>query len=367
MEFEPFDGLAFFEIPHKDTFRETLVNYTCRIQLFSSLGDTAIRNAELQEIKIKVPFGFSELGAVDENLEELVQEAKDAAGTGFWGAIGTLEGILRWGYYISNLLNSWNQIAEIIEGPAKRATDAARSIPAGTPAAVAACFGLNTATEEADLAVAPFRAISAFFACSPNTGVDFYDAWIGWIPQHYNDLMNIEILKLPDSPLGDAEQAFKPARNVRENLYLSSMALCIPGIIHNLDQYRQIMCRKVYCLEQEVPANLATVESCDKLEGLLTCKYFAGEAWYILPFSQFWDGFLNVLRNALRDPFAAAHTLNIGICGVTCITSGSLSGACNFSYWLWDIIGFIEGLVGTITTIVKDIDSGGLQYCDSVL
>ncbi|MBU1622096.1 MAG: hypothetical protein KJ597_00830, partial [Nanoarchaeota archaeon] len=92
-----------------------------------------------------------------------------------------------------------------------------------------------------------------------------------------------------------------------------------------------------------------------------------GELWYILPFSQFFDGVVSALRDALKDPFASLHTATILYCGIKCTIDNRLAAGCNLAYWLWDIIGFVEQVVGLATTIYQDIDSGGLQYCDSVL
>lgn len=150
-------------------------------------------------------------------------------------------------------------------------------------------------------------------------------------------------------------------------MYLSAAALCVPGLVHNLDKYRQIKCRKIYCLENEVKGNIATVSSCNELEGLLTCKYFIGELWYILPFSRLYDGVIGLLRSALRDPIALLRTGTILYCGSTCLLDAELSKGCNFAYWLWSIVDWIEGTVSFIITVADDLEAGGLNYCDSVL
>ena len=120
-------------------------------------------------------------------------------------------------------------------------------------------------------------------------------------------------------------------------------------------------------MENEVKGNVATVDTCNQLEGLLTCKYFIGELWYIIPFSQFYDGIIGLLRNILRDPIALAHTATIVGCGTYCLATGTLTSFCNLSYFIWRGIDWIEGMVSFIYTVVDDIGKGGLQYCDSVL
>jgi len=184
--------------------------------------------------------------------------------------------------------------------------------------------------------------------------------------------MDIEVLKGPGkctAEVGKTKQGgcpYKPARSVRDNIYLSFAGVCLPGIIHNMDKIRQIKCRHVMCLENEVAAGLTTVGACSQLKGLLMCKYFVGELWYILPFSQFYDKIIGVFQNAIRDPVAVAHTATWATCTILCFTTSSASALCDWTKYVWDVIDWIGSTVGLITTVVQEFKSGGLQYCDSV-
>ncbi|MBU1974471.1 MAG: hypothetical protein KKH52_03695, partial [Nanoarchaeota archaeon] len=240
LEFVPFDGKEFFGITGEEKeFKNVMAEYTCQVQIYSRVGNTAIQKAELEEFTVSVPFAFSELGAQDENLAKLIQDAKDEADSGFWGVIGTLENIMKWLYYISNILNIVNNVAEIIVAAQEGVTTPVKTTD------IAICFGLNSALDVSDAGISIFRNIAAFFACSPDTGIPWYDDWIGWIPGYYNQLMDIELLQEPGhcaDTAGSESCAAKPARSVRDNLYLSAVSLCIPGLVHNLDKYRQIKC-----------------------------------------------------------------------------------------------------------------------------
>ncbi len=368
LEFEPFDGVALFNLAETggEEFTTREVGYMCTFQIFSAVDGNALARAELQEVTVSVPFGFSTLGAPDANLEEIIKNEREAASTGFWGVIGTLEKIIKWLRYIAGIATVIIGAAKIVNALESGTDNILRETPA-SGSMIATCLGMNGAVDTADTAATALSVPLSILSCKADTGLGWYDTWVGAIPEKYNQLMNIEILKSPTSPLGKDQQAWKPARSVYDNLYLSIAALCVPGLVHNLDKYRQIKCRKIYCLENEVKANLATVESCSELEGLLTCKYFIGELWYILPFSQFYDGIINLLRNALKDPLALAHTATILGCGISCAVSGTLSSACNLLYFLWDVIDWIEGTVSFIITIADDLEQGGLSYCESVL
>ena len=378
LEFEPFDGKEMFNLPEMggEHFTTKNVDYVCKFRIFSAVDGNALANPELQEVTVSVPFGYSVLGAADARLEELIAEEREAASTGFWGVIGTLEKVIKWLRYIASVITTVYGLLGIIEGPSKTALEPLGKNPITSSAAIATCLGLNSVTQGVHKGIDILSTPLAILSCKTPSGISWYDSWAGAIPAYYNQLMNIEVLQSPDFrgltsnangqkvPL---QSAWKPARSNYDNLYLSAASFCVPGLVHNLDKYRQIKCRKIYCLENEVKANVATVSTCNELEGLLTCKYFIGELWYILPFSQLYDGVIGLLRSALRDPIALLHTGTIVVCGAHCLYSQQLSGTCNNIYWLWGVIDWIEGTVAFIFTIVDDLESGGLNYCDSVL
>ena len=138
-------------------------------------------------------------------------------------------------------------------------------------------------------------------------------------------------------------------RDIRENLFLSIAGLCLPGIIKNVDQFRQIKCRKIVCLENEVRSTLATVSMCEEMEDMLVCKYVLGEAWSVIPFLGFYDQVIKALARAFADPFAMFHTLNIVGCGIYCTASNTVSGFCTYSLFIWEIVDVLESVVGFIT------------------
>ncbi len=361
IEFEPFDGRKLFNLKKTggEDFTKKYADYVCRIQIYSKVEDTAIGTAEMQEIAVSVPFGFSDLGAQDENLKQLIQEARDEAGSGFWGVIGTLQSILKWLNYISQIIQTILSTINIVL-IAQAGIEPAYQTPA-KGGAIAGCFGLSNAAVDASKAVEYLSIPVNILSCNDEgMGMKWLKNWREGILSAYN----IEIGKSPDSPIGEKE--FRPARSIKDNLYLSLAGVCVPGIIQNLDKYRQVKCRKVVCLEQEVKAGLATVSQCNELESLLTCKYFVGELWYIIPFSQFYDSIINALWHIMRDPIALARNGVLIGCGIDCVVSSKLASGCAYAYYVIDIADWIEGIVSFIVTISEEFDHGGLQYCDSV-
>ncbi len=377
LEFDPFDGREMFNLKESggEGFTTHVVDYNCKLQIYSRVGKTAINTGEIQDVKVSVPFGFSVMGSKDESLAKAIKKARAEAGSGFFGVIGKLEMVMKWLYYISQLASTIVGAVQLVN-TIKLDLVAPYKVELTKPAAIAACFGLDTVVNRVGDSVNWLSIPINILSCNP-TGVSWmkwYDEWLGVLPKYYNELLQIEVLNVPE--LGDAlkptgeerrKVSYAPARSVRDNFYLSIAGVCLPGLIHNLDKYRQIKCRKVVCLENEVAQGLTTIHGCNELDKLLTCKYFIGELWYLFPFSQFFDKVTNMLKSAARDPVSAIHTANVLGCGLACLsTGGEISYFCQVTNRIWDTVDWIVGVISFFTTVIQDIKAGGLQYCDSV-
>lgn len=378
IEFEPFDGRSLFQIGQKEEteFVKQEVEYVCTFKIFSQVGKNAVRAAEVQQVNVLVPFGFSTLGAQDENLDQVIQEARDDINTA-WDVIGVMAEVLKWLDYLVQVYNIIMKIVSLFEFAGKGSTDAVAAaekafvVTSGAAEAqrIASCFGFHGGTTSASEGGEIFDVILEVLTCRPQNGgsLGWYSQWQSFILELYK----VEMLKAPGDKLAKGfnpgEQYYSHPRDIRENLFLSFAGLCIPGIIKNLDEFRQIKCRKIACLENEVRAGLATVAMCEDLEDLLVCKYVVGELWYLIPFSQFWDQVIGGLSKALADPFAILHTVTVATCGILCASgTSSASGGCTYANYIWEIFGTLEDIVGFLTTVIEDFSNGGLNYCDSV-
>jgi len=393
LEFTPFDGREMFNLEEseEESWDGTTVEFLCKLNIFSKVGNLALNNGEVQEVYVKVPFAFSELGAQDENLEEKISDLKHDASTGIWGLIGTLSKILKWVRYVGQALGMINSVVMLFQAGKDIFSNTATTTK-GTPAAgatevsaISYCFGADSAQKGINNGIfKTLNTIVKILTCVTPSGWEWYDSWNIGIVKYYNALMSIEIGQSPSfagvGGFGDsvdrAEAAkqgalgqYKPARSVYDNLYLSIAALCVTGLINNLEKVRQIKCRKIMCYENEIASGLATVDTCDALEGLLLCKYYIGELWYILPFSQFYDKIILALQKALSDPIALTHTVSILACGIHCLAGETvkLSSACQYIYFIWDAIDELESWIGFITQMIDEFKDGGVSYCDSVL
>jgi len=197
IEFEPFDGRSLFQIGQKEEteFRKQEVEYLCVLKIFSQVGKNAVRAAEVQEVTVLVPFAFSELGAQDENLDFVIQEARDDINTA-WDVIGVLAEILKWLDYLAQIYNIIMSIVALFEFPGKASTDAVKAaesafvVTAGAAEAqrIASCFGFHGGTTGASSAGEIFDVILEILSCRPQAGgpaLGWYSTWQSYILEIY--------------------------------------------------------------------------------------------------------------------------------------------------------------------------------------
>lgn len=124
--------------------------------------------------------------------------------------------------------------------------------------------------------------------------------------------------------------------NVKESIVWSSLCLCIPGIVHNLDKYKQIQCRYATCLIDDVKKQGFPTAECTKIKQEMTCAFVFGEIWNTLPLTKLWDMFFEKITKLLTDPifwasFAVQEFFGVH-CSVKCIDPhAEVPAAC---YWL---------------------------------
>lgn len=146
------------------------------------------------------------------------------------------------------------------------------------------------------------------------------------------------------------------AANTEDSLVLSTLNLCLPGIIKNLQEYRQIQCRYAVCLRDEVPSGVP-IEACESEKGYATCKYVMGEIFMLIPFTALFDMYMNKIKQILSDPVAMIGALWGGLCAASCpggwlapYVGESFHRACAYERLFRDL--------GNIVRIVSDIFRG---------
>ena len=154
------------------------------------------------------------------------------------------------------------------------------------------------------------------------------------------------------------------ASSLYDNIVLSTIGLCLPGIIYNVEKYRQIECRYVSCLENEVQAGVATIESCRELKDYQQCKYVAGELFQLLPFVNAFDNLVQSLKTFIQDPVGIVRVLVLSACAnAFCATSGSITSTCKAIGYIVYLLDFVNNIVSTFQQIQTTTEK---DYCEQV-
>ena len=405
MEFAPFSPSSVLEDKNEAA---KVIDYTCTINPYSIVDNTALQHAEQQEIIIPVQFAFSKLGALDENIDELIYQ--EVSGQGFRAvkSINEIAKVLRWGELIVTGLNAliflWESISTIVS-----ATDGGRATGVGNTAATASCFGAEGAKEAGKGVFREVIGVLQIFYCKP-VDVEFsgltsfaggwqqwqrtvLELWKGIRGEYLTNMFfgkvdgsgsefnkgegqgdknvknqySIPISNDPDFDKQGAESAYnlatsRNAASLYDNIYVGAIGLCVPSVVFNLQKLYQSHCAKLACLQNDVPAGLATVETCSQIHNYLNCKYFLGEVVaQIMTSLLLEDIIVDLLKSILFDPVGTAMALIALICTPICSTSGTGVKLCSAISWLFDAI----GVAGNVINAVQGAPSPKNDICEA--
>ena len=351
LEFNQFNGKEAFNLEEETVFKEAIAEYDCQLRIFSQIGKKSIKNAEIQDVKIPVVFSFSSLGAMDENIQGLINDARTdyfEVGQTFAGFAEVFEWI-NWAVGIISLLITLIQVVEqLYKGilPTLRQT---------APAAAALfCKEGEGQIKEVLLEVPSYIQIPMnLLSCRPDPGAtNYYGIWQQWVLGIYNAISLRTLIG-------------QPAQDLRENYILSHVGLCIPGMLSNLEKYRQVQCREMLCYKNEVPQGLETVDSCAKLGEYLTCKYFTGPAVQFTPLAA-GESVVQFVKSFATSPAAYINlALNlpcyIGLCEAP--DDGTAARICSYTGVVIQVWDLFDGVLGVVNTIPSSI---GNPYCSQL-
>lgn len=132
------------------------------------------------------------------------------------------------------------------------------------------------------------------------------------------------------------------------SLILSTVTLCVPGVIHNVNKMRQIDCTYAKCLQDEIIAGTSTVSQCEQSRSYAACEFVIGEVWSIIPFNGLAEQIGTIVEGLLTDPMTYVEYLGGNlICAVPCGSKGvpAACTACEGALSLFNLVGQILQMV----------------------
>ncbi|MBI1968520.1 hypothetical protein HYS49_01280 [Candidatus Woesearchaeota archaeon] len=351
LEFDQFNAATVFpELPAEvddEEFRAVEVPAVCQLLIYSQLGDLAVKNAEVQLVNLSLPFSYSPNGELSKNIDEKVQEARDDAGYAI--VLSDIQNVFQWIEDINSLvvqpvltvLRIIDTVKILLNGP--------QDIPGFHGVVSATCVALNDGEEDTlDDIIDALQVPSAILSCSPGAGFweqgDFLYEHQQAILDWYNGIVNTGF---PQEWLNFVDVTPRNARGLKDNLITSTVGLCIPGMIQNLEKIGQIQCRYVYCLETEV-AQGVPLDVCVDLKDNLQCKYVWGEVFNFLPFFSAADIFVSRIKTAVQDPIGTLVSVIFSSCRDACPASTAASGICSGVNIVGEVTGQVLDIFNTL-------------------
>ncbi len=364
LQFNPFDG--------KEAFRETIregeletvdVPVQCVFNVFTKVGNDALGSVETQEVNFNVPFAFSSLGALDENLAGKIKKIKQETLFDIANKIKLLSKILDWVRWATGFIGIIKD-GEVLINVVKGKTDALRPTFYGNFAATLACEGANDLQGSFLDTIEYVQVPLAVLSCNGQKEVGKDGKFTGeYVLGEYGHFQNVA-LEAYNVWSGRAALGLPPALSPYENIWASTIALCPAGIVYNLEKYRQVRCREIHCLQNEVPAGIATVESCKELGEFLECRYVWGNlAATAIPLYQAWDVIWETLIGWVSNPLGLVRSLLVVPCALSCPASGKVSAGCTVVGAIVKLADLVTGIAGLWQTIPTQT---GDPYCGQV-
>jgi hypothetical protein len=374
-------------VPTDYTINE--LNLTCPVSTLTRVGNFVAQNSEIDNATVSLHFTSLPIGELYKNVDQRVRDVKKNV-EDTWAIIGEMRKFISMAESVCNILNSvMNIIANLANVLAMfgAAEAVANAINFGIGNAVAAKIaaaerGLCTPTGTA------YRLYNKDILKALKRFCDFLSCQIGLfqglealgfgdglgkmdfgVPGFTEKWLSGEIVfgkslgpvtqELHKTIAGEEQAVQNPASylNVKDSLIYSIVVppLCIPGIIYNLDKWRQIECKYGLCLLQDVRERGAPMEVCRDQQSYMQCRYVVGEIFNIVPFASLWTFFANLIQQMLSDPLVLTASALRGIAKLTkvldCDQACELGTQAGTVYWICAAPAIIAQLGETVQNI----------------
>lgn len=255
------------------------LTYMCPYNIRSLASGKVGINYEQENITITHNFYNLPLGELEDSVKSKLRGVKNNffVSAKFMGTLRTLLAFLE---QLCNLFNGLISVVKIINdlvflfGSQPWTTWAAQAPMTGTRALGSLQDGMGGV----------YRATCGWVTCDQtlwNIGID--DLNEKWSFFHFGTTVEGS----------ETRQSIRPWSSPKDSMFLSIATGCIPGIIYNFDKMRQIQCTYGSCIIDSVEQNYP-IKVCEDVKHYTTCKYWVGEAFYVVPF-------VNDIRNLMRD------------------------------------------------------------------
>lgn len=271
------------------------LNFNCEFEMFTKMDDIYTLFPEVENISINLQFYDLPIGYLDDGIDNAIERHEDKIKwMGSW-----LDEVKLLYDYAAKVCQVYNSITSILAGIT----------------ALSALLGLTNAIWDTgyggSLRAAWVGTCSADGSVKQTTVAakeSFFDKFCSFVNCKYTEKalkgMDSEGWTSGiDSPGIDA--AIKKGFDVKESIVWSAATLCIPGIILNLEKYRQVECGYILCMKQDVASGIPA-SVCEASYAYLSCVFWTGQILNALPFFQLWTSLMESFVQVVSDPLGFA-------------------------------------------------------------
>lgn len=392
----------------KDEFKIDNAKLTCSFNVFSKIGSGSdiTKNPEVESITVNVPFFNLPLGEVSQEVQRKIDDAKKDA-KGIFKLIGTLNKLSNYAKKICQIFGVIYNILAVLATITmifKTTTDTTCFAFGGYIAPVCA-FAYKYGVKFCEVQTAGEVSANERFRLTGNTFckiVNCQEAFLwgnlvkDWInkgkfvgieaidkvvnPGQYvgpktdfsagktdsTQLTTYDHVKQISVGLGGQARPVSEYMDPHHNLIVALMFECIPGIIYGLDKYRQIQCLYADCLENAVAKDGIPVTACEDQKSYAKCKYVTGELFALIPLTAIFDHFVNIIKNALSNPFSALGTVASAICWWTCPVPPPAGAKTYHACALVKLFSTMGLVIGNVKNIIDEGFKIRQDYCSRI-
>jgi len=355
------------DIPNNDN-----LEYTCPIMIISASNGVRYQGFEMN-MTFTIPTYTSQYKAGEE-LKNKIEDLKSDLESQMW--IDDMMGLIE---MIQQMCQVWNTANTIYTGISAAFAIAAEVLNWNPPAKMGVCtadFGIATV----------FEGIGTFI----NNLCNFADCSL--VPKFITERMTSgdedmdttvkEIIIFAVTGLS-TDQSLAKLRGelvgsywdiAKKSMLYSILLLCIPGVLYNLKQKRNIDCKYVYCLENQVVEQGMQPYVCEGQKAYATCIFVYGQFYNSMPFSILLQMFASIIRLFAQNPVAViGMILNYGcklppVCAPT--GGATLNAACAVTHVISKInalVSAVQAFSGIFSGDIFELEDETTDYCSMVL
>jgi len=334
------------------------LNFTCEFEIYTKEGTNYTLNPEYEQVRVNLGFYDLPVGELGANYDASIDEVEDS---------------IDW-------LDGWfDELFAVTEYATKTCESYAALSAAMTGlTALGVMFGISTKAlkgtpyEETlkNLWKKTCKADDKSKKKATKAKKNWFDQFCAYVNCKYaDDILNNakgEVGNLPgvaEDPV--VQGAMDNGFDVKESIIWSLGTLCLPGIMSNLNKWKEIQCQYLVCMKSQVPTGVPTA-MCEDIKGFMECKFWVGELFNALPFMQIWSNMMTQLTTTFGDPLATIGWIvdQTQHCGETCKAQDPTN---NLACAWFSLLSQIGDAVTEVSMVIEEeYWEVGTPYCDQL-